>query len=689
MKEILLAIVGPSDKSMLPFIPRPIKLLFALLFILNWRSWPLVWHWKVWKHVFEVRWDAWRKARAGIAQRKRWLFERSCVNADPFEIVSTLQCYAGVDDCDYNMHLSNSCYAKSVDSARMKAAMDVFLPIFGDGGWMPLGGAQYQFIREIPLGTHYEIQSSIGGWEEKWLFLVHHYISYPSKNKRSQTASQAIGRPPMPGPNITAPSTPSLIDSPPRANSPKPVREPYRPPIGIDLSKIRKPLPEGAVVHCVAVSLYCFKIGRITIPPRVAMIASGFGDPSKQRWFRVQDLRFSAPDPMLAGKGKKGKDAVTNRMTDMLKGGWKTDDHVPSWVKPKEAPVDASWADISASTANAATTTGSPAPAVAGYTVGDAAPPSAPSPIDIASPITPADGAAASTPNMASALPVPSNSGYLLSTAPHGTAVGNETLPAAPLTPLVQAGNSFWDLPEFEERRREAMKDVFAGMMDGMKGLREKAMKRARDEQESSESHSSQDPLQPPLKVRRFIENEKAKAVSTRALYPSLYDGLLKELSSETSESSSERSEDLSSISSSNSCRLQEMATRLDKIRRRLLQSDGRIQSTVMLLSTYAAAEDNLEITALLLLLARKVARPHYDLDLEMIVDGLELAAEEHNELQARAKQAERTIQKFEEARVPSGPADIPELCRMQQDAQAAMEETERWAGLLTATEEQ
>ncbi|KAG8916747.1 hypothetical protein FRC00_014443 [Tulasnella sp. 408] len=375
---------------------------------------------------------------------------------------------AGVDDCDYNMHLSNSCYAKSVDSARMKAAMDVFLPIFGDGGWMPLGGAQYQFVREIPLGTHYEIQTTIGGWEEKWMFLVHHYISYPSKNKRAQSASQAIGHRPMPGPSITAPSTPSLIDSPPQSNSPKPIREPYKPPIGMDLSKLRKPLPEGAVVHCVAVSLYCFKIGRITIPPRVAFIASGFGDPSKQRWFRVQDLRFSPPDPMLAGKGKKGKDAVTNRMTDMLKGGWKTDDHIPVWVKAKES-VETSWADISAST-----TTAAPASGVAGYAVGEPAAPSAPSPIDIASPITPAEGAT-SAPNMASALPVPSNSDYLLSTAPPGTAVGTETLPGPPLTPVVQAGNSFWDLPEFEERRREAMRDVFSGMMDGMKGLREKA----------------------------------------------------------------------------------------------------------------------------------------------------------------------------------------------------------------------
>lgn len=174
---------------------------------------------------------------------------------------------------------------------------------------------------------------------------------------------------------------------------------------------------------------------------------------------------------MLAAKGKKGKDEVTNRMTDMLKGGWKTDDHIPAWVKPKDAepkpPVDASWADISAST-----TTAAAASTVAGYAIGETIAPSVPSPIDIASPITPGDSAASSGPSMASALPVPSNQSYLLGT----TAVGTDTLPAPPLTPLVQAGNGFWDLPEYEERRREAMRDVFAGMMDGMKGLREKGL---------------------------------------------------------------------------------------------------------------------------------------------------------------------------------------------------------------------
>lgn len=50
-------------------------------------------------------------------------------------------------------------------------------------------------------------------------------------------------------------------------------------------------LPAGAVLHCVHVSTYCFKHNRITVPPRVALIASGFGDPAVGRWDRVQEIR--------------------------------------------------------------------------------------------------------------------------------------------------------------------------------------------------------------------------------------------------------------------------------------------------------------------------------------------------------------------------------------------------------------
>ena len=44
--KLIRAFLGPSSQSLLPFIPRPIKLLIAFVFLLNWRSWPFLWHCK-------------------------------------------------------------------------------------------------------------------------------------------------------------------------------------------------------------------------------------------------------------------------------------------------------------------------------------------------------------------------------------------------------------------------------------------------------------------------------------------------------------------------------------------------------------------------------------------------------------------------------------------------------------------
>lgn len=87
----------------------------------------------------------------------------------PMGAKSVRRFYAGIDDCDYNMHLSNSAYAKNLDYARMTSLIDLMSPHFYPGGWMALGAAHYHFIREIPIFSEYEVQMSIGGFEDKWV----------------------------------------------------------------------------------------------------------------------------------------------------------------------------------------------------------------------------------------------------------------------------------------------------------------------------------------------------------------------------------------------------------------------------------------------------------------------------------------------------------------------------------------
>jgi len=67
--------------------------------------------------------------------------------------------------------------------------------------------------------------------------------------------------------------------------------------------------PPDVTLHAVAVSQYCFKLGRVTVPPRVAFIASGFGDPA--RWERLMTIRRQPP-----GGGAK-------EIRKLMQGGWK------------------------------------------------------------------------------------------------------------------------------------------------------------------------------------------------------------------------------------------------------------------------------------------------------------------------------------------------------------------------------
>lgn len=95
------------------------------------------------------------------------------------------------------------------------------------------------------------------------------------------------------------------------------------PPKDIDIFELA-PLPAGATLHAVAVSVQCFKWGRITVPPRVAFIASGFSAPATPedtdgipaRWKRVQEWRK-----------QKGK------LESFMRGGWRdgTDEEKAFW----------------------------------------------------------------------------------------------------------------------------------------------------------------------------------------------------------------------------------------------------------------------------------------------------------------------------------------------------------------------
>lgn len=81
---------------------------------------------------------------------------------------------------------------------------------------------------------------------------------------------------------------------------------------------------DGAILHTVAVSQLCFKIGRLTVPPVLALAIDGFCTPSTQEdasaysrtnkpphWAHVQSLSFASHG------------GSTKALRNLLKGGWK------------------------------------------------------------------------------------------------------------------------------------------------------------------------------------------------------------------------------------------------------------------------------------------------------------------------------------------------------------------------------
>jgi len=338
------------------FIPRAFKWIVVFLYALNIRGAALTRHIRILYPWFSARWRERLAGKfGGMRGSLAHLHKKSLLNQNPLDVCEVWRYKAHISDCDYNLHLSNSSYAKNLDFVRMNAAVRCFPGFHRAGGTLALAGAHFQFIKEIPMFADYEVRLYFGGWEEgKWIYLLAQFITYP-KSKPDSKSSKAIekanenmaptaedaarnllsGLKPnnpsvigdsmviVPGGTIDSSALPSGLATPGPTGPTSPA-----PPHPL-LSAY--PPPEGATLHAIAISQYCFKFGRITVPPRVALIVSGFGAPGvipnlplsapghgKTRWDRLQDVR--------AGKEGKGK------LKELLKGGWKDEAEGDFWA---------------------------------------------------------------------------------------------------------------------------------------------------------------------------------------------------------------------------------------------------------------------------------------------------------------------------------------------------------------------
>ncbi|TCD66594.1 hypothetical protein EIP91_001151 [Steccherinum ochraceum] len=228
---------------------RALAVAFGSLLLLNARSLPLIWHIRMFRHLIK-----WHVLRILAPNKEHYLEQVSPVAQDPFQSQVSHCYWATPDDCDFLGHLSNSAYAKNLDIARMKVLVHHLHPFMLAGGFLPMAGADYAYISEIPMFAHYEVIAKTASWDDKWIYLYSEFITRPKQTKG--------GKP------------------------------------------IRGLRPDGTKVHCVAISRYVFKLGRITVPPRVALSICGFGA-DRRNWDEAVVMR------------KKGT------LKEFLKGGWK------------------------------------------------------------------------------------------------------------------------------------------------------------------------------------------------------------------------------------------------------------------------------------------------------------------------------------------------------------------------------
>ncbi|RXW21836.1 hypothetical protein EST38_g4010 [Candolleomyces aberdarensis] len=139
---------------------------------------------------------------------------------------------------------------------------------------MALGASHFHFIREIPAFGKFEIRTSIGSWDQKWIYLVSKFVSQSQRSKPSRVPPrQATQRS-----NGTR-SSKSDSDSDSGYGSSTSSTPDISPPPSPQASPSFFYESDGSLVHTVVVTQLCFKAGRITIPPSVVLSSNGYCQP--------------------------------------------------------------------------------------------------------------------------------------------------------------------------------------------------------------------------------------------------------------------------------------------------------------------------------------------------------------------------------------------------------------------------
>lgn len=156
-KLLLLAPAGPLTWGTI------LKLLFVLLALINIKNLPLTWHFRFYRSLFHH------------LLRRRSLHPTPSHLFSPISSTSRSPLY----ECDLNLHKSNSTYFSDLDIARTHLICHLIKRSLRArrGLYVALAGVSCLFRREIKPFEKYEIVSRLLAWDDKWVWVVSHFVS--------------------------------------------------------------------------------------------------------------------------------------------------------------------------------------------------------------------------------------------------------------------------------------------------------------------------------------------------------------------------------------------------------------------------------------------------------------------------------------------------------------------------------
>ncbi|CDM32766.1 unnamed protein product [Penicillium roqueforti FM164] len=238
------------------------KFLLAIFLVVNLKTLPLVFHYRIFRPIIQNFLTKKRSHHVSIRCKDK--------NLPLVFLPCVTTTYTPLLEADYNLHKSNSTYFTDLDASRSHllsylccrgvSLVDQELVAGGRRGIMAaiIGSVTTSFKMEIRIFQQYEVWSRILTWDQKWLYIVTHFVQKGSV-KQIDLVTHTL-------------STGSISGGCARAESENSRDKPARP-----------------VIFATSVSKYVFKKGRLTVAPERLLRASGLlGESRKMGYLPAQ-----------------------------------------------------------------------------------------------------------------------------------------------------------------------------------------------------------------------------------------------------------------------------------------------------------------------------------------------------------------------------------------------------------------